>query len=206
MPVVTSIKPQKSKKRVSVYLDGKFGFGIDLENFMKLRLKVEDELSEEEVEKIVRKAEFQKVYDKLLKFVTLRLRSEKEINDWLRKHKVHKSLFKDLFNRLKRLELPDDEKFARWWVGQRMNFRPRAKRILNYELRRKGVDKNIIQDVLSEIKIDEEKIAKELLEKKKYRWKKLEKLEKRKKMSEFLGRKGFGWGTIKQVVGELLDD
>ena len=52
---------------------------------MKLGLKVEQELTEEEVEKIVKKAEFQKTLDKLLKFATLRPRSEKEIKDWLKK-------------------------------------------------------------------------------------------------------------------------
>jgi len=40
MPVITSIKAQKNQKRVNIYLDGKFSFGLDLENFMKLQLKV----------------------------------------------------------------------------------------------------------------------------------------------------------------------
>lgn len=206
MPIITAVKPQKSKKRVNIYLDGRFGFGIDLENFMKLGLKVEQELSDKKIREILKKAEFQKVYDKLVRFVTLRPRSEKEINDWLRKHKVHKSLHQDLFNRLKRLELVDDRKFAKWWVEQRTEFRPKAKRILNYELRIKGINRDIIEDVLSQIKIDEEKIAKEILKKKAYRWKKLEGLEKRKKMSEFLARKGFGWGIIKKVSNEALEE
>jgi len=68
MPTVTSIKPQRNGKRVNVYLDGKFGFGIDLENYVTLGLKVEQELSEAEVETIIKKAEFQKTLDKLLKF------------------------------------------------------------------------------------------------------------------------------------------
>jgi len=60
MPVITQIKSQKNKKRVNVYLDGKYGFGIDLENFMKMGLKVEQELSEKEISEILKKAEFQK--------------------------------------------------------------------------------------------------------------------------------------------------
>lgn len=205
MPLITKIKPQKNKKRVNIYLDGKFGFGLDLENFMKLGLKVEQELSEGEIEKILKKAEFQKVSDKLLKFATLRPRSEKEINDWLRKHKVYKSLHKGLFNRLKRLELMDDEKFAKWWLGQRIQFKFKSKRELENELRIKGINNNIIEDVLSEVDIDEGKIAKELLEKKRYRWEKLPRIEAKKKMSEFLARKGFDWGVIKKVTNDFLD-
>ncbi|MCH7640910.1 RecX family transcriptional regulator [Patescibacteria group bacterium] len=205
MPTITSIKPQKNKKRVNIYLDDKFGFGLDLKNFMTLGLKVEQELSDIEITEILKKAEFQKTLDKLLRFVTLRPRSEKEINNWLRKYKVHQSLVKGLFDKLKRLELLDDTKFAKWWVEQRVNFRPRAKRILSQELRMKGIDRNTIEDVLSEIKIDEGKIAKGLLEKKKYRWEKLPKIEARKKMSEFLGRKGFDWNTISKVANDLLE-
>src|SRR4030042_45018 len=136
MSVITSIKPQKNNKRVNIYLDGKFGFGIDLENFVKLGLKVEQSLEDEEIKKIIKKAEFQKTYDYLLKFAMLRPRSEKEI----------------------------------------------------------------IDDVLSKIKINEEEIARDLLGKKLYRWKALTDLEKKRKMGEFLARKGFGWDIIKKVT------
>jgi len=200
VPIITAIKPQKNKKRVNIHLDGKFGFGIDLENFVKLGLKVEQELTEEEIEEIIKKAEFQKTYDKLARFAILRPRSEKEINDWLKKHKVHKSLHKGLFNRLKRLELIDDRKFAQWWVEQRTTFRPRGKRALGFELRQKGIDRDLINQILSEAKIDEQKIASQLLKKKKYKWEKLGKLKARKKMSEFLARKGFSWTVIKESI------
>lgn len=200
MPIITAIKPQKNKKRVNIYLDGRFGFGIDLENFVKLGLKVEQELSEREVEEIIKKAEFQKTYDKLVRFAILRPRSEKEINDWFKKHKVHKSLHKGLFNRLKRLELIDDRKFAQWWIEQRTAFRPRGKRALSVELRQKGIDRDLINQILSEVKIDEQKIARQLLKKKKYKWERLGKLKARKKMSEFLARKGFSWTIIKEVI------
>lgn len=200
MPIITSIKPQKNQKRVNIYLDGEFGFGLNLENFLKLGLKLEQIVTDKEIEEIVKKAEFQKTLDKILKFATLRPRSEKEIKDWLKRKKVHESLKKELFNRLKRLELLDDKKFAQWWVEQRLSFRPRAKRILNYELRMKGVDKKIIDKVLSETEINEEKIAKELLETKKYKWKGLEEYEARQKISGLLARKGFDWETIEKVV------
>ncbi len=204
MPIITKIKSQKNKKRVNIYLDDKFGFGLGLENFVRLGLKVGRELTKTEIKEILKKAEFQKTLDKLLRFATLRPRSEKEINIWLRKYKVHQSIIPDLFNKLKRLKLLDDKKFAKWWVEQRMNFRPKSKRIINYELRSKGISKNIIEDVLSEVKIDEGKIAKEMLTKKTYKWEKLPKFEARRKMGEFLARKGFGWSAIKDTIDDFF--
>jgi len=200
MSVITSIKPQKNNKRVNIYLDGKFGFGIDLENFVKLGLKVEQSLEDEEIKKIIKKAEFQKTYDYLLKFAMLRPRSEKEIKDWFRRKKTPESLHQDLFSKLKGLDLIDDEKFAMWWVEQRLEFRNKSKRDLEYELRMKGIKKDIIDNVLSKIEINEEEIAKDLLRKKLYRWKLLPDTEKKRKISEFLARKGFGWDIIKKVT------
>ena len=200
MPIITKIKPQRNRKRVNIYLDGKFAFGLDLDNFVKLNLKVEQELSEKEVAGIVKKAEFQKTLDKLLRFTTLRPRSEKEINYWLKRKKVHESLQKDLFNKLKRLDLIDDKKFAEWWIGQRIQFKSKSKRELISELRIKGIDKNTIEDVLYEVGIDEAKNAKKLIQKNKYKWKRYDKRTARKKMGEYLARKGFAWEIIKKVV------
>ncbi|KKQ98385.1 MAG: Regulatory protein RecX [Candidatus Woesebacteria bacterium GW2011_GWB1_39_12] len=200
MPTVTSIKPQKNQKRVNIYLDDKFGFGLDLENFVKLGLKVGQELTEKQIEEIVKKAEFQKVYDKILRFGSLRPRSEKEYLTWLRKYKVHESLYKELFNRLKRLEFLDDKKFTVWWIGQRLQFKSKSKKELVQELRIKGIDKEIIDAVLAESKIDEVAMAKKLLKKRKYMWEKLSDFESRKKMSEFLLRKGFNWEVIREVI------
>ncbi len=190
---------------MNIYLDGKFGFGLDLENFMKLGLKVEQELTEDEIEEILRKGEFQKIYDKILRFASLRPRSEKEFDSWLRKHKVHSSLHTKLFDKLKRLDFLDDAKFAVWWVGQRLQFKLKSKRELIYELKSKGIDKNIIDDTLAEVNIDEVKVAKKLIDKKKYRWEKLEGFEARKKMSTFLAGKGYGWDIVKQVIREYED-
>ncbi|MFC1625993.1 regulatory protein RecX [Patescibacteria group bacterium] len=204
MPEITSIKPQKNKKRVNIYLDGKFAFGLDLENFVSLGLKVEQELSDKEVVEIVKKSEFQKTFDKLLRFVTIRPRSKKEIDLYLRRKKIHISLHKDLFNRLKKLEFIDDYKFARWWVEQRNAFKPRGKRALLMELRQKGVEKDTTLSVLSEVEIDEQKIATELLLKKKYKWVGLDKNKAKQRMYEFLARKGFEWGVIEKAIKGVL--
>jgi len=200
VPIITALKPQRNKKRVNVYLDDKFSFGIDLENLVKLDLKIGKEYSEKEIKEIIKKAEFQKTYDKIIRYSTLRPRSKREVEMWLRKYKVHESLHEELFNKLKRLELLDDAKFAKWWVDQRMAFRPRGKRALTAELRQKGVDQETIKEVLVKIEIDETKVAKDLLKKYQYKWEKLPKSERKRKISSYLARKGFGWETIKQTV------
>ena len=206
MPTITSIKPQKNGKRVNVYLDDKFGFGLDLQTYLKEGIRVEQVLSDEEVRQIVKRGELQSTYDKILLFASLRPRSEKEFLTWLKKHKVHQSIHEELFNRLKRLELMDDKKFASWWIEQRIQFKTKSKRELTQELKFKGIDKNIIDKTLAEENVNERSAAKKLMEKKERLWKKYEGYERRKRIYGYLASKGFGPEVIREILGDHIDD
>ncbi len=200
MPEVTLLKPQKNGKRVNVYLDGVFGFGIDLDNLVLNHIKLGMILTDEEVEKIVRKAEFQKTLDKLLKFAMLRPRSEKEINDYLKRKKIHESMWEDLFEKLKHFELLDDVKFAKWWVDQRLAFKKISSKVLKLELFKKGIDKEIVNSVIEETPINEEKMARELLEKRSYRWEGLDPREAKQKKFQYLAGKGFDYEVVEKII------
>ena len=203
MPVITSIKQQKNKNRVNVYLDDTFGFGIDLDNFALLNLRVNQEYTQEEIEKIIKKAEFQKTYDKLLRFAMVRPRSEKEVTDYFRRKKIHESMHEEMLKKLKHLDLLNDLAFAKWWIDQRIQFKSKSKRIIVQELRMKGISQNDVDDAFGETVIDEEKMARELLEKKMYKWKGLEPREARQKMSQYLAGKGFGWDLIVKITSKV---
>jgi len=203
VPRITAFKPQRNGKRVNVYLDDRFGFGIDLENYVKLNLRVEQELTEDEIKKIVQEAEFAKVLERLLSFAMLRPRSEREIETWFSRKRVHASMQKKLERKLRKYDLIGDRKFAKWWVGQRLQFKFKSRRELEYELRKKGIGSNLIKEVMDTINPSDEKTAKELLMKNMRKWEKLPEDEKRKKMWGYLGRKGFGWEVVKKVCSEI---
>ena len=201
MPIVTSLKPQKNNKRVNVYVDNKFGFGIDLENLVKFGIKTNQEFTSEQLNKIIKEAEFQKTYDKLLRFVTPRPRSEKEVDMWFNRKKIAESLFAGLKAKLSKLGLLDDKAFARWWIEQRLSYRPRGKRALTSELMQKGIERKLIDKLLLDTKVDEMKIAQKLLERKSRSWERYDSDQKKQKQMEFLARRGFGWELIKKLTG-----
>ena len=206
MPIITALKSQKNKNRVNVYLDDKFGFGIDLDNFVLLHLKLNQELTQQEVEEIIKKAEFQKTWDKLLRFAMLRPRSEKEVKDYFRRKEIHESLHEDLLKKLKHLNLLNDLDFAKWWIDQRSNFKPKSKRIIIQELRMKGISTDNIDDAFGETVIDEEKLARDLVEKKMYKWQGLDERIKKQKISQYLAGKGFGWDVIEKITKKSDND
>ena len=81
MAKITRIKAQKNKRRVNIYLNEKFAFGLDADNFLKAGLKIGQQLSETQVEDLIFKNEFQKLLNKTLRLISARPRSEKEIID-----------------------------------------------------------------------------------------------------------------------------
>jgi regulatory protein len=205
MPIITSIKAQKNQKRVNINLDGVFGFGLDLENFMRLQLKVNQDLTQSEVNEIIKKGELQKNFEKTLRFAMTRPRSLKEIKDYFRRKQVDTSLHQNIIDKLIKLELLDDNKFAEWWVRQRLEFKHKSKKDITFELRQKGIDSNIIKNVLDDSEIDEVKIAKELIAKKLYKWQKYDENIRRQKISQYLAGKGFSWDVIKSLVSGFND-
>ena len=204
MPRITSIKPQKDENRVNIYLDGKFGFGLDLENFVKLHLKVEQELSQEEIDEIVNKSEHQKILNRLLNFISVRPRSAYEITVWLRRKKIPEDMQPALVSTIERLGFINDSEFARWFIEQRLTFRPKGKSALKYELLKKGVDRKIIDEVLERAEINEEGLALQLLKKRESKWKRIDPEELKQKMYEYLARSGFGWDVVKEAVDKFL--
>lgn len=204
MPRVTKISPQKRKKRVNIFIDEKFAFGIDLEILAKYDLRVDQELSHQEIEKIIKEGEFIKIYDKVLRFLSFRPRSAKEIKDYLYKKGVGLETQKMVIKKLKEKKLLDDWQFALWWLEQRTTFKFSGRRLLVAELIKKGVRREIIDQVLVK-KITnslERKLAIKAAQKKLPSYQKLSPLEFRQKMSAFLLRRGFSWEVTKEVIDE----
>lgn len=205
MPLITDIKPQKNKKRFNIYLDGKFAFGLSADSYLKSGLKINQKLTEKKVEALIKEDEFLKFYDRVLRFLAYRPRSEKEISDWFKKKKVGEKTQKLIEKKLRRLGYLDDGKFTQWWLEQRMAFRPFGKKRLALELRQKGIEREMIERELG--KLDNEKLkelAEGLVEKRLKILGKLPYFEAKEKLIAFLSRRGFSWEIIKEVVAKTL--
>jgi regulatory protein len=152
--------------------------------------------------------DFEKFYRASLNYLSFRPRSEKEMRDYLVKKKCDEQTTKRIIESLLRTKFLDDEEFARRFVEQRTKFKPKANRIIKYELKQKGIAKALI-DQLFENK--EESVASDfskaldLAQRKMPRFAKVE--DKRKvyeKMGRYLASKGFDWDTVKEVIDQIL--
>jgi regulatory protein len=212
MGKITKINLQKSLKRANIFIDNNFKFGIDFDNLLKFNLKVGDEVEEKELEKIIFKAEASKLLESLGKFLSLRPRSRKEIIERIKIRIFKKdladfidkeSLKTEVLEKIEKNGLINDREFSLWFIKQRTTFRPKSKKALFFELRKKGIDLKIIDEVLE--KFNDQREAFKIIEKKKYILEKLPLDKKKEKITSILSYRGFCWETIKNVLQKFID-
>ncbi len=203
MKKITALEAQKrNPNRVNVYLDGEFAFG--LARIVAAWLKVGDTLDEAKIHKMELDDARERALQQALLFLSYRARSESEIRKNLRKHEMPEEVIEETIARLRQDGLANDNQFARAWVENRATFRPRSRRMMAMELRQKGLDEETASAALQEV--DDEALAYEAAQKKAARFAKLEWQDYRKKLSEFLARRGFSYAVIAPVVTKIWNE
>jgi regulatory protein len=151
---VTALKYQKkNRNRVSVYLDGRFAFGLP--DIVAAQLKTGQELSDADIERLQREGSAEAAYSRSLDYLSYRPRSRAEVETYLEKRGFAEDEIEAVTARLERAGLLDDEAFAHYWVENREQFRPRGLRALRYELRNKGVSDRIIERAVAEVDVSD---------------------------------------------------
>lgn len=203
MRKITAIEVQKrSPNRVNIHLDGEFAFG--LARIVAAWLRVGQELSDEKVEQLLAADAKERAYQQAMLFLSYRARSESEIRRNLRKHEIPEPVIDETIVRLRLEGLANDAEFASAWVENRNTFRPRSRRLMSLELRQKGLDEEAIRSAMENV--DDEASAYEAAQKRAARFKGLEWNDFRKKLSEFLARRGFSYSVIAPVVTRIWNE
>ena len=214
MPQISSIEPQKKiKNRFNVFIDGNFAFGIDENTLVKNNLRINQVLSQSEIEKIIKDNSLAKLQDAGLRFLSYRQRSEKEVRDYLinkiaKDENIKYSQAKDsplvelALSKFRKYNYINDLEFAKWWVSSRTRTRPKGHQVIRLELQRKGIDKDTIEAVLNKSP-NQKVLAKKAIEKKIARWQKLPPVELKKKVYRYLVSRGFDFETIKETFAHF---
>jgi regulatory protein len=187
---------------VNIHLDGEFAFG--LARVVAAWLKVGQQLDEAKIERLQLEDARERAYQQAMLFLSYRARSESEIRQNLRKHDIPEPVIEHTLERLRQDGLANDQQFARAWVENRSTFRPRSRRLMALELRQKGLDDEAVKSAVAEV--DDEALAYEAAQKKAARYQNLEWNEFRKKLSDFLARRGFSYSVVAPVVTRIWNE
>lgn len=206
MAMITAIQTSRGRRKpvVKVSLNGKFAFNLDAEVSAREGLKVGQELAGDQIEELASSDRFQRCYNAAAHYLGYRPRSEREMRQRLLRRRFLSETVEAVLKKLKDQALLDDMAFARFWLDNRQSFSPRGQRLVRLELRQKGVDGDIIELVAATI--DDADNAYRAATGKVRRLSPSDYESFRRRLGAYLGRRGFGYGVIKETIERLWQE
>ncbi len=204
MRKITAIRTGKGRrKRVNVFLDGKFAFSLEAEVAVRERLQVEQELSASQIEALAKSDHFHRCFNAAAHYLSYRPRSESELRERLHRRGFDDSL-EAVIAKLKEQGLVDDVAFAQFWKENRESFNPRSRWLTKLELRRKGVADDIIDEMVDTVDDDNNAYRAALSKARSLPLSDYQGF--RRRLGEYLKRRGFSYGVINHTVKQLWQE
>jgi regulatory protein len=201
--IITALKIQKRRSdRYNLFLDGEYAFSVPA--VLAETLSIGQNLDPDELQELQEKVALQDAYERALGQISRRPRSRKEIERYLVKRQVDPSIIEEVIDRLEIKDYLDDGAFAKLWVENRFEFRPRGARALRAELYKKGVASSAIELALNDF--DEREAALRAGRKAARRWQSSDEDEFHKRVSAYLARRGFDYQLIKNIVSRMWEE
>lgn len=123
------------------------------------------EITSEEYNNLVSLNNYQDIYNKVIKYIGIRLRSKKEITDYLKKMDLSIEVVDDILNKLITNKYIDDERFSQAYIKDKYNFSNNGPYKIINELVKLGIDKDIAYTYTFDIITNEEEKINKLINK-----------------------------------------
>lgn len=217
MRITALTMQQRDPNRVNVMVDGKFRFSLDVTQVIDSHVKVGKEFTAAELAQLETESQFGKLYARALEYCLMRPHSSREVRDYLYRKTIVKrykskrtgemlerpgygtDVTERVFERLVEKGYINDEKFAEFWIENRNLRKGTSQRKLQAELAAKGVDRGVVERLLSESERNDVDELSKIIAKKRSKY------DDDTKFMQYLARLGFRYDDIKnalQVVEE----
>lgn len=212
MAVITKITTQqKNQDRYNIFMDyGKgevFAFSVDSDVLIKFQLKKGMDIDEFSLMEIHYQDDIRKAYNMAITYLSRRMRSEKEIKDYLSQKEVEEPVIQEVIHKLLAQKYLNDLEFAIAYTKTQINTTDKGPDLVRMGLKEKGIDPIIIEKSLEDFSYDLQ------LEKAiKLSGKSIQKNSKeshritKQKAEQLLLRKGYSYEVINNVVSEMNVD
>ena len=205
MSKITALRIGRGRgKRVNVFLDGRFVLSLESEVVVKEGLQVGQELSTAQVEMLSGSDRRQRCLNAAYRYLSYRPRSESEVRERLQRRGFDGDCTEAVMANLREQGLVDDVAFARFWKENRESFSPRSQRLTRLELKRKGVVSDVIDRVVDAVD-DGDSAYRAALDR--VRRLPLSDYQSfRRRLGEYLKRRGFGYEVINHTVDRVWQE
>lgn len=193
MAIISRITTQKKQTdRYNIYIDDNYAFSVDESVLIKFGLKKGLEVSPEFLEKLLLEDTYRKGYNWAINFLSYRMRSVKEVANYLKKKELQQAVVEKIVEKLKRDNYLNDLEFAKAFVQSRINLTLKGPGVIKQELIEKGLAEKEINESMELYSFEEElEKAIGLLRKKQPAKLKTSQREQDRKMYMLLVSKGF---------------
>ena len=206
--LITALQPQATNAdRISIFVDGQFLLGTHTLIVLRMGLVVGQELTASQLETLQREEALQQAVDRALNYLSFRPRSREEVRRYLRRKETAPELIDEVMTRLDHMDLVNDRAFGTFWLETREQFSPRGARAIKNELRMKGVERAVIDEIVSDEQ-DEER-AMRAARKKAFalvHQPTIDFATFRNRLGSFLQRRGFSYEITKKTVKTLWQE
>jgi regulatory protein len=214
MPTVVNLKRKKrTKEWYLIYLNDGREILSYIDFIVKFKVKVGKQLTEEQIKEMKSESEVILAKEIAYRFISYKPRTLKEVSDKLKAKGFQSDLVSKVVEELKNYGFINDLEYARNFVLNKSRSKTLGELALRRELLSKGISSEIVDEVLSEREnlIDEFEIALDLAQGKLKQIKSLKKRKRgrdeyKRRIYEFLLRRGFKFETINRVMREVFDD
>lgn len=215
---ITALEPQMNNpERINLYVDGRFLLGVNAAIVLQMGLRLDQELSPSQLDLLQSEEAEQRAVDRALNYLSYRPRSREEVRRYLRRKETPPEIIEAALARLDRLDFVNDRTFAGFWIESREQFSPRGARALKNELRMKGVERDVVDEMVNDEQ-DEERALRAGRKKAIVlaNAPNIDFATFRNRLGSFLQRRGFGyqvtartvralWKELKEETGEELE-
>jgi regulatory protein len=201
---ITAVTPQKNASdRFSIFVDGEFVMGLGIDVVIEFGLAAGMQVDPELLEQIRAKEEIVATVNAAMHLLAYRARATGELRTRLRQKGFSPSAIDAAVEKLQGWKYLDDEDFAKTWVEQQATHRPRSRRVMAQDLRSKGIDKEMVEETLASVEIDELQGAIRASSRKWETWQSLPPDVRLRRLSGFLARRGYGYDIVRQVAAHF---
>jgi len=209
--VVTKVLRQRGKiPKYSVYLDGKYEFDVSDSTRFKFGINVGREMNLDTIDKAKDAELFYQGQRVAINYVSYRPRSSREVMVKLKQKGLPLGVAQRVVQHFESVSLVNDGEFARMFVRDKLKAKHLGRTLLKQLLQAKGISRPLIDEVLGEYVTEEnqQRSASELAAKKLKQaarsFSKLDRMKQRKRLLDFLLRKGFSSDIAIKTVKTVL--
>ncbi len=193
---ITKIVKIGQNDQFAVFIDDRLEMTLKAEVILDVGLVPNQEITPQELEEIKNINNKHKFMNLALRYVSKRLKTEHETKNYLKKKGADEVLINKIMNRLKELDLINDDHYVKSYIHDHTSLSLYSKRKIMYELKKKQIAMDIIEHSFNNDQISDLDNLKKIIKQKRQ----VSRYQDNLKLMQYLVRVGFNYQDVKEAL------